>query len=338
MEKFDNYSYEELLKKKIIGKFEIGALCVASSALMMLLKSPAPFIPFLGLTYQLTDKENKMEKSMAQNDEDIKAIRVIYNEILENTIKEFKKLNLQNPIEVYQLFDYIFRHGYFSYDLNYYHPLKMSKLKIVTMNETLFLNGHGVCRHLAAFLNKIYESLDYESDIAVGHLNTIDSKKLHTFMEECKKNPVLISEETNRKLITEYLKPGIFPKLNYDKQAGYGNHALIRVNFESMTILTDPATENIFYSIMNDIYSTISESEEIFLLNRETTKSFNKETETKDFLEHTEYQLERINSAIAIGVRKAKEMESTFDSFHKDNLPALEEAENLTQKVLKKMY
>ena len=35
---------------------------------------------------------------------------------------------------------------------------------------------------------------------------------------------------------------------------------------------------------------------------------------------------------------KAKEAKSTFDTFHKDNLPALEEAENLTKKILKKKY
>ena len=186
---------------------------------------------------------------------------------------------------------------------------------------------------MAFFLNKIYENFDYDSSTVIGHLNTIDSEKLHTFMDECKENPTFTSEEINKKLITEYLKPGIFPKPNYEKQGGYSNHALIRVNFESMTILTDPATENIFYSIMNDIYSTLSKSEVIFLLNRETTKSFNKEIEAKDFLEHTEYQLERINSAMATGMRKAKETKSIFDNFHKDNFPALEEAENLTQKV-----
>ncbi len=29
---------------------------------------------------------------MSENDEDIKAIKIIYDEILENTIKEFKKV------------------------------------------------------------------------------------------------------------------------------------------------------------------------------------------------------------------------------------------------------
>ena len=45
-----------------------------------------------------------------------------------------------------------------------------------------------------------------------------------------------------------------------------------------------------------------------------------------------------INSAIIEGLNKAKEAKSTFDTFHKDNLPALEEAENLTKKILKKKY
>ena len=339
MKKIDeNTSYEELLKQKQIVRFELGIFCVATSVLTTILKNPAPLIPFLGITYELTSKENKIETTMAENDEDIKAMRIIYNEILENTIKEFKKFELNNPIETYQFFDYIFRHGYFSYDMNYYHPLKMSKLKTLTMKETLFLNGHGVCRHLAVFLNKIYESFEYDSNIAIGHLNTIDSEKLHAFMDICKQNPTFTSEEINKKLIIEYLKPEIFAKLNYKKSGGYTNHALIRVNFESMTLLTDPATENIFYSVMNDIYQTISASENIFLLNRETTKSYYEEIKSKDILEYEDYKLEKINSAITEGLNKAKEAKSTFDTFHKDNLPALEEAENLTKKILKKKY
>ena len=105
MKKIDeNTSYEELLKQKQIVRFELGIFCVATSVLTTILKNPAPLIPFLGITYELTSKENKIEKTMAENDEDIKAMRIIYNEILENTIKEFKKFELNNPIEIYQFF------------------------------------------------------------------------------------------------------------------------------------------------------------------------------------------------------------------------------------------
>ena len=155
MKKIDNYSYEELLKQKRIGRFELGALCVATSVLTTILRNPAPFIPFLGISYKLANKEAEIEIIMAENDEDIKAIKIIYDEILENTIKEFKKFELNNPIETYQLFDSMFRYGSFSYDLNCSHPLKMSFIKSVAMEKILFLNGHGVCRHVATFLNKI---------------------------------------------------------------------------------------------------------------------------------------------------------------------------------------
>lgn len=188
MKKIDeNTSYEELLKQKRIGRFELGALCVATSVLTTILRNPAPFIPFLGISYKLANKESEIEIIMAENDEDIKAIKIIYDEILENTIKEFKKFELNNPIETYQLFDSMFRYGSFSYDLNCSHPLKMSFIKSVAMEKILFLNGHGVCRHLAVFLNKIYESLGYESDIISGHLNTTNQKCFDAFFNECSK-------------------------------------------------------------------------------------------------------------------------------------------------------
>ncbi len=338
MKKIDDYSYEELLKQKRIGRFELGALCVATSVLTTILRNPAPFIPFLGISYKLANKEAEIEIIMSENDEDIKAIKIIYDEILENTIKEFKKFELNNPIETYQLFDSMFRYGSFSYDLNCSHPLKMSFIKSVAMEKILFLNGHGVCRHLAVFLNKIYESLGYESDIISGHLNTTNQKCFDAFFNECSKT-TLTSEEMNKKLITKYLRPGIFSKLNYEKNKGYSNHALPRVNFESMTILTDPSTENIFGSILGDICLTISPpSNSVFVINRSTTKNFNDYYEIEPIREYTEYQLDVINSAIIEGLNKAKEAKSTFDTFHKDNLPALEEAENLTKKILKKKY
>ena len=102
MKKIDeNTSYEELLKQKQIGRFELGALCVATSVLTTILRNPAPFIPFLGIAYKLASKKDKIENTMSENDEDIKAIKIIYDEILENTIKEFKKFELNNPIETY---------------------------------------------------------------------------------------------------------------------------------------------------------------------------------------------------------------------------------------------
>ena len=316
MKKIDeNTSYEELLKQKQICMVELGALCVATSVLTTILRNPAPFIPFLGITHELTSKMKKIE----------------------NTIKEFKKFELNNPIETYQLFDSMFRYGSFSYDLNCSHPLKMSFIKSVAMEKILFLNGHGVCRHLAVFLNKIYESLGYESDIISGHLNTTNQKCFDAFFNECSKT-TLTSEEMNKKLITKYLRPGIFSKLNYEKNKGYSNHALPRVNFESMTILTDPSTENIFGSILGDICLTILPTNIVFVINRSATKNFNDYYEIEPIREYTEYQLDVINSAIIEGLNKAKEAKSTFDTFHKDNLPALEEAENLTKKILKKKY
>lgn len=338
MKKIDDYSYEELLKQKQICMIELGALCVATSVLTTILRNPAPFIPFLGIAYKLVSKKDKIENTMSENDEDIKAIKIIYDEILENTIKEFKKFELNNPIETYQFFDSMFRYGSFSYDLNCSHPLKMSIIKSIAMEKILFLNGHGICRHSAVFLNKIYESLGYESDIASGHLNTTNQKDFDAFLDECSEFP-LPREEISKKLITKYLKQGIFSTLNYEKMKGYYNHALPRVNFDSMTILTDPSTQNIFGFVLGDVCLTISPpSNSVFVINRSATKNFNDYYEIEPIREYTEYQLDVINSAIIEGLNKAKEAKSTFDTFHKDNLPALEEAEDLTKKILKKKY
>ena len=109
-----------------------------------------------------------------------------------------------------------------------------------------------------------------------------------------------------------------------------------------MTILTDPSTRNIFGFVLGDVCLTISPpSNYVFVMNRSTTKNFNDSYDIdpiREYTDYTKYKLDVINSAITEGMQKVKEAESAFESFHKDNLPALEEAENLTQMVLKKKY
>ncbi len=265
----------------------------------------------------------------------------VYNALLFHTIDTLKQLGATDILDIWVIVNLMCQNGCFSYNKNEWNDClsnNSSKSLEILVKHKLFLNGHGVCRHASVFLQKIYSLLGYESDIISGHLNTTNQKCFDAFFSECSKT-TLTSEEMNKKLITKYLRPGIFSKLNYEKNKGYSNHALPRVNFESMTILTDPSTENIFGSILGDICLTISPpSNSVFVINRSTTKNFNDYYEIEPIREYTEYQLDVINSAIIEGLNKAKEAKSTFDTFHKDNLPALEEAENLTKKILKKKY
>lgn len=107
-----------------------------------------------------------------------------------------------------------------------------------------------------------------------------------------------------------------------------------------MTLMTDPIHSCILYSVIADIFFCPKsfDSGVSFVLNRNYTSSYNKFLNIQEIKEHEQSSLFKIYFASEAAEFKAEQAGDVFDAFHKDNLPALEEAENLTQKVLQKKY
>lgn len=339
MKKIDECSYEELLKHKKTNQIAATTLTSILSFLVIALKNPfiMPSIWFVLNSYDSTKK--RIEKTMAETDEDVKLLYDIYKEILENTSKTISSLDASNPLDIYSYFCSMFNYGCFSYDLNTNHPLDMSVLKSSTFGETLMLNGHGVCRHLAVFLQRLYTKLGYESDTAVGHSNKIDLNELSDYVEFCKKQTSLTSEEIKKILITEHLNPGRFASKNYKRQQKFSNHVITRVNYDGTTLITDPMNSCIMCSVIEDIFCCpASEEGLVFVLDRDFSSKYNEFSGIQTIREYECPDPGQMLFSYFASSIKAKQANDVFEKFHKDNLPALEEAENLTQKVLQKKY
>lgn len=340
MEKIDNFSYEELLKQKRNNQVTTATLTSVLSFLVIALRN-AFFLPSIWFVLRnYTNSKKEIEQTMAETDADVKLLYGIYKEILENTYKTINTLDASNPVDVYSYFCSMFKHGCFSYDFNNTHPLKILPLKDITLGKTLSLNGHGVCRHISVFLQELYLKFGYESDIAIGHINEISTETLYEYVEFCKNQTGVTREEIDKKFIIDFLHPGIFSNKFYKKNQKYSNHAVPRVNFDGMTLMTDPIHSCILYSVIADIFFCPKsfDSGVSFVLNRNYTSSYNKFLNIQEIKEHEQSSLFKIYFASEAAEFKAKQAGDVFDAFHKDNLPALEEAENLTQKVLQKKY
>lgn len=339
MKKIEDCSYEKLLKHKKTNQIAATTLTSILSFLVVALKNPfiMPSIWFTLKSYDFTKR--KIEKTMAETDEDIKLLYDIYKEILENTYKTISSLDASNSMDIYSYFCSMFNYGCFSYDLNTNHPLDMSVLKSNTFGETLVLNGHGVCRHLAVFLQRVYTKLGYESDVVVGHSNRINLNELSDYVEFCKKQPSLTSEEIKKILITEHLNLGKFASKNYERKQKFSNHAITRVNCDGTTLILDPMNDCVMCSVIEDIfYCPASEESLVFVLDGELSSKYNKSYNIQMIKEYECLEpIHMILSYFASNI-KASQAYDVFEKFHKDNLPALEEAENLTQKVLQKKY
>lgn len=102
--------------------------------------------------------------------------------------------------------------------------------------------------------------------------------------------------------------------------------------------MTDPTCSSVFYTVATDIYLSLPVSICTFVLDRKRTNFYTDIIGIKNIEEKLEPDSDRILSQILKSGIKFLNKEDVVHSFHKDNLDMLEEAENLTQKVLVKKY
>lgn len=92
-------------------------------------------------------------------------------------------------------------------------------------------------------------------------------------------------------------------------------------------------------SVIEDIfYCPASEEGLVFVLDRDFSSKYNKSYDIQMIKAYECLDPAHILLSYFASNIKARQAYDVFEKFHKDNLPALEEAENLTQKVLQKKY
>lgn len=338
MKAFNEMTYDELMKIRKNNNIKTAAFTGASAILMILLKNPLFLFSIHYALHSNKTENGNLSKEIAKKDEDIKTINTICNEIIDNIVRLAKEFNVDNPIDAFYLFCLMYEYGCFSYDLNNFHKLKMSVYKDENLMGSLTLNGHGVCRHEAVFLQKLYTKLGYESDVACGYCQKINPLTLNDFSKDYQFMKDASKQEIDEFFLKKYTDVKIKHHSPKFSEKGYVNHALTRVDFNNYIILTDPVNSSIFCKIAADIYSSLLLPLCTFVLDEKRTEIFNDLIEIKTIEEKPELDSDRILSQIFESGIKFLNKEDVFHSFHKNNLNMLEEAENLTQKVLVKKY
>ena len=93
---------------------------------------------------------------------DIKQIRLLYNEFITNYNKLNKMFCLNDPIQIYTMFNYLLYKGYLSLDKNFEFTDKEAR----DINGLFGINviiGKAVCRHISAMLNDILNDYGIEA-------------------------------------------------------------------------------------------------------------------------------------------------------------------------------
>ncbi len=85
---------------------------------------------------------------------DIKKVLVLYKEFLKNYDKLNRTFKLDNPVEIYAMFNYLYTNGYLSKNKTF-EATEKEAVDVRKLFGTEVIKGKGVCRHLSAMLKDI---------------------------------------------------------------------------------------------------------------------------------------------------------------------------------------
>ena len=325
MKDFNEMTYDELIKVRKNNNLRTGILSGSSALLMFLTINPLYLLSIVCFIASNNLSKSSLSDEIAKKDEDIKLINTICDEIINNIVKFANILEVKNPLDAFYFFCEMYNNGYLSYDLNNKHFIKFPYYKDFELRSALTLNGHGVCRHISTFLKEFYKKLGYESDVVYGFMKEINADDFRRI------NELPANDKDVAKTIAKTIANLKDIKLNLlFSKFRYLNHAVTRVNFDDMTLLTDASNSMMLFPKLKDVFYSSPSFKLLFILDEDAKK--------KEIEEKYEYNYEKLLFQILESALKYKRENDLFKNFHKDNLDMLEEAESLTQKVLEKKY
>ena len=105
------------------------------------------------------------------------ALRRLYSEFIDNYVKLNKTLEVEKPIEIYALYNYLLDNGYLSKNKicltrNTVKALEINSVHNYELYGVHVINGFACCRHISTMLSSIYNAMGYDSVTVINkHYN-----------------------------------------------------------------------------------------------------------------------------------------------------------------------
>ena len=254
-----NYNTSELLNDINLGLilttfgtgiFTSGININNSISLMML--------SILNMLYYIYSNE----EYLSLHTKDIEEIRKLYNSLITDYNKLNKIFGLQNPVEIYTLYNKMLYAGYLSKDKEFHFGVDKVK-DIMTIQGTNVINGEAVCRHIAPMLKDIYLGNNITSyDISVFQKDTrIDKSMLSYYRRELQKVsdikgiPVAdlnyLLEDKIQEAFSYHISPEDIGKLT--------NHRITKAIYQEKDYYLDPTQTRMYKPSMGNPTILVSE-------------------------------------------------------------------------------
>lgn len=290
---------------------------------------------------------------------DMSEIRTFYQQFIQNYNKMNKDFELNNPIQIYTMFNYLLYEGYLSKGKEFQFSGEEAR-DINAISGTNIIMGKGVCRHISSMFKDILNDYGIEAYNLGCYCRTynvnINIKEQQNFSynelrEWVKKH--IIDERTNRflnALIDEMEKQEKYAEFSYKQEEEknpikkmVGNHVICYSRYNGADYYLDPTQTRIYR--LNSNSNTLYDNEEDSDMKIKQTSSIL--SNTKKELLKMKKMLLNPNPGISIeeeqelvlGTKKLCEQNmDIFEQFYDDNIEIYDEISNRLEKIKKNKY
>lgn len=159
-----------------------------------------------------------------------------YTNIIKRVVKLLKELNIEDPIKISIVYEYLLWNGYFSKDkkLVYSNKDRVSKPFLYPLD---IMRGKSICLENAWMLRDIYRKLGYDSNI-IGCYSNYNNNTIREYLMNIKRNYKI--DNNIFSFITNKIE-------EYNQSKIMCNHALTLVKSQNQLILCDPTQLDFLY-------------------------------------------------------------------------------------------
>lgn len=264
---------------------------------------------------------------------DGKEVFELYREFIKRYSELNKKNNLNNPIEIFTLFNYLYRNGYLSKDKKFNYNLDAKTYNVGALMGANVITGEGVCRHISGMLSDIMvesgiDSVNlpvYSNDYYVLYVPNRSSKQEELF--KWAKENVLdtnfwgrTTKSISQKVPVPVLKENTSSDFIY--RIG-GNHTITYASKDGINYYLDPTSETIFR--MNPTNHKLYSSSEVLRIKSAGAKLIvSDKSRYKDLINRAkEYtgsiSLEEEKQLVDRTHQLIEDNQSMFEEFYEDN-------------------
>lgn len=134
-----------------------------------------------------------IQPTLEKNAKDYKKIKLLYDEVIKETVKLLNLFEVKNATEVFATYIYLYRKGYLSYEKNFQYSSNMKDFPC--FHGVDIIKGKGVCRSISSMFTDISCQFGLSaSNIVVKMFDTNSITSLTTATINIEKNDSIINK------------------------------------------------------------------------------------------------------------------------------------------------